>query len=249
MKFVIFRNSKFCVLACVVCNLIQLSNSLHVDILLIGGVGDLASKYLWQGFYNYYFDKFNSGNSFSFYGIARHEQQKGEIILSSLLDRVVKCDDQTQETCRDARNNFIKNTKYIQLKREEQYASFCNGLKSSDSYGRLFYLSVPPSAYSVITKSINLHCRIHNMTDKSWLRVVLEKPFGNDKVSAESLATLLSQELNEHEIYRVDHYLGKPIVKQILPLRFVVTSRFCLWKSSLVLMFIVHVSNYVFCWV
>eukprot|EP00051_Salpingoeca_urceolata_P005908 m.78672 g.78672 ORF g.78672 m.78672 type:complete len:264 (-) comp14593_c0_seq5:143-934(-) len=82
--------------------------------------------------------------------------------------------------------------------------------------GRIFYFSVPPFAYVGLANNVNKHCR----PDKpAWLRVAIEKPFGSDLTSAQEMASDLSAILAEDELFRVDHYLGKRGVKQIIPFR------------------------------
>lgn len=83
--------------------------------------------------------------------------------------------------------------------------------------GRLVYLSIPPSSYAKTSKYVNKYLR--PKVGRPWFRVVLEKPFGRDLESAKKLAKELEGYYDENEIYRIDHYLGKAVVKQILPFR------------------------------
>ena len=82
----------------------------------------------------------------------------------------------------------------------------------------LFYLATPPSMYGVITanlKAVNL------TTEKAgWRRIIIEKPFGYDLESAIALNAELLENIREHQIYRIDHYLGKETVQNILVTRF-----------------------------
>ncbi|WP_172372886.1 glucose-6-phosphate dehydrogenase [Sporosarcina jiandibaonis] len=77
---------------------------------------------------------------------------------------------------------------------------------------RLFYLSVAPQLVEVITSNLNKNGI--NRT-KGWRRLVVEKPFGSDLKSAQQLNKKLSEAFNEVEIYRIDHYLGKPMVQNL----------------------------------
>ncbi|HEY3835553.1 MAG TPA: glucose-6-phosphate dehydrogenase [Bryobacteraceae bacterium] len=82
-----------------------------------------------------------------------------------------------------------------------------------------FYLAVSPMFFAEIVKQLgaaNLHCE----TDHIWRRVVIEKPFGNDLESARSLNREILKTLAEKQIYRIDHYLGKETVQNILVFRF-----------------------------
>ena len=82
----------------------------------------------------------------------------------------------------------------------------------------LFRSSTPPSLYGVIPQnlsSINL-----NKEDDGWKRVIIEKPFGYDLQSAEELNKSLNKNWQEHQLYRIDHYLGKETVQNLLVTRF-----------------------------
>ncbi len=82
----------------------------------------------------------------------------------------------------------------------------------------LFYLSTPPSAYSHVIN--NLIIKNLNTENSGYRRIIIEKPFGNDQQSSIELNKLLSSGFNENQIYRIDHYLGKETVQNILVSRF-----------------------------
>jgi glucose-6-phosphate 1-dehydrogenase len=83
---------------------------------------------------------------------------------------------------------------------------------------RLFYLATPPNAFLPISRELG---RTGMLAENgSWRRLVIEKPFGTDLVSARALNGELQKLLDEHQIYRIDHYLGKETVQNILVLRF-----------------------------
>jgi glucose-6-phosphate 1-dehydrogenase len=84
---------------------------------------------------------------------------------------------------------------------------------------RLFYLATPPNAFAPISRELGrtgLLCEEKN----AWRRLVVEKPFGTDLASARALNAELLKIVDEHQIYRIDHYLGKETVQNILVLRF-----------------------------
>ena len=83
---------------------------------------------------------------------------------------------------------------------------------------RLFYLATPPSAFMPISKELGRTGMLKE--NGSWRRLVIEKPFGTDLASARALNTELLKLMDEHHIYRIDHYLGKETVQNILVLRF-----------------------------
>ncbi len=91
------------------------------------------------------------------------------------------------------------------------------GLNIEANY--IFYLATPPSLYGIIPGSL-AETGLVSEKDGSWKRVIIEKPFGSDYKSALELNSTLLQCLGEHQIYRIDHYLGKETVQNLLVTRF-----------------------------
>ena len=85
---------------------------------------------------------------------------------------------------------------------------------------RLFYLSVAPSFFPLIIKNLHAAGLIHPPQGAVWSRVIIEKPFGHDLESARQLTATVREVLDESQIYRIDHYLGKETVQNILSFRF-----------------------------
>jgi glucose-6-phosphate 1-dehydrogenase len=83
---------------------------------------------------------------------------------------------------------------------------------------RLFYLATPPDAFLPISRELGRTGMLKE--NSAWRRLVVEKPFGTDLSSAQRLNEELQKLLDEHQIYRIDHYLGKETVQNILVLRF-----------------------------
>ena len=85
---------------------------------------------------------------------------------------------------------------------------------------RLFYLSVAPSFFPLIVNNLHAAGLIHPPHGAVWSRVIIEKPFGHDLASARALTVSVREVLDESQIYRIDHYLGKETVQNILSFRF-----------------------------
>ena len=83
---------------------------------------------------------------------------------------------------------------------------------------RLFYLSTPPSTYEAIIS--NIEAAGLNKSVNGWTRVIIEKPFGQDLQTAIQLNNVVSKVLSEDQVYRIDHYLGKETVQNVLVFRF-----------------------------
>jgi glucose-6-phosphate 1-dehydrogenase len=84
---------------------------------------------------------------------------------------------------------------------------------------RLFYLATPPNAFAPISRELG-RTGLLREENGAWRRLVVEKPFGTDLASAKALNAELLKIVDEHQIYRIDHYLGKETVQNILVLRF-----------------------------
>jgi glucose-6-phosphate 1-dehydrogenase len=84
---------------------------------------------------------------------------------------------------------------------------------------RLFYLATPPTAFAPIVRELGRTGMLKE-DGSAWRRLVIEKPFGTDLASASVLNNELLRIVDEHQIYRIDHYLGKETVQNILVLRF-----------------------------
>jgi len=85
---------------------------------------------------------------------------------------------------------------------------------------RLFYLSTPPSVYEPIISRLGTAGLVAPARKQSWTRVVIEKPFGSDLQSAHKLNDHVLSVFNEDQVYRIDHYLGKETVQNVLVFRF-----------------------------
>ena len=87
--------------------------------------------------------------------------------------------------------------------------------KRGTAGNRLYYLAVPPAAFETIVSELG-----ERRGDDGWTRLIVEKPFGHDHASAEALNAMLKRWFGEHEVFRIDHYLGKETVQNMLALRF-----------------------------
>ena len=157
----------------------------HTDFIIVGGTGDLARKYLWDGALDLFVHNYNENTTFSFYAAARVPQNSGDEALQEIMQDT-QCG-VNDKKCHHLRPQFMGSVKYIQLKTPKQYEELCQNFTSKDDEKEqweiktIFYLSVPSSAYESVAKNIHDNCRHDGKAD---LKVVLEKPFGSDKKSA-----------------------------------------------------------------
>jgi glucose-6-phosphate 1-dehydrogenase len=123
--------------------------------------------------------------------------------------------------------NFEEGISYVSgdFSAPEAYAGLAEELDRLDrerntSGNRVYYLATPPSAYAEIACKLSEHGLVHSIHDECWTRLIVEKPFGHDLDSARELNETLLQYLAEDQIYRIDHYLGKETVQNMLAFRF-----------------------------
>ena len=113
----------------------------------------------------------------------------------------------------------------MELDKPEDYKKLAKTLK--DDRIRVFYLAIPPSIYGEVAQHLGDKKCVNNNT-----RVVVEKPLGHDLKSAEHILDQLAKTFKEEQTYRIDHYLGKETVQNIMALRFGNTILEPLWKNT-----------------
>ncbi len=104
---------------------------------------------------------------------------------------------------------------YLQATESKEYTQLKPLLKPYD--GRFFYLATPPTMFHLITENLHQHALIEKTNHHH--RCAYEKPFGENSSTAQVLNQLLHESLDEKQIYRVDHYLAKPLIQQLIKLR------------------------------
>jgi len=207
----------------------------HYNIVLIGALGSLARKYLWKALFTVFKQRYSDLVHFRIYAAERTGEDDGRRKVSRLLLGLVNCelDAGVDAKCSEMKRKFIEAVQYQRLKTERDFISLSDllyentqsmygiepGAPVTYEHGRLIYMAISPSAYAVTAKYVNSYLRPR--IGRPWMRIVLEKPFGHDLNSAKALAKDLSSYFNESEIYRIDHYLGKATVSEMLPFRYV----------------------------
>ncbi|ETO30078.1 glucose-6-phosphate 1-dehydrogenase, partial [Reticulomyxa filosa] len=116
----------------------------------------------------------------------------------------------------DDDKSFIKFAEYLNAVEKEKIALMSLSCDVSES-NRLFYFATPPNVFTDLSKNIKKHLSGNH---KGWTRVIVEKPFGEDLKSCDDLLRAMGEHLKENQIYRIDHYLAKEMVQNMLVLRF-----------------------------
>jgi glucose-6-phosphate 1-dehydrogenase len=121
----------------------------------------------------------------------------------------------------DVARSVAKRIHYIagELDSPELYRRLAERLRETGADGVLFYLAIPPSVYASVAERLG-EAGLSKPQPHGWRRVIVEKPFGVDLESARSLNAVLHQYFDEEQIFRIDHYLGKETVQNLLVFRF-----------------------------
>src|SRR3989344_760998 len=123
--------------------------------------------------------------------------------------------------------DFSDSADYLSLKNSIQSVS---GQKC-ELCNRIFYLAVPPSLFETITSNLQ-KMKLDTGQKESFVRVMFEKPFGNDLRSAKELNKEITRTFDESQIFRIDHYMAKELVQNMLVLRFANSIFEPLWNKE-----------------
>ncbi|HEY5944294.1 MAG TPA: glucose-6-phosphate dehydrogenase, partial [Kofleriaceae bacterium] len=193
-------------------------------IVIFGATGDLAGRKLAPALYNLMLDN-TLPDPTVIIGVARNEMDKAAF-AEHLHAKVTEFSRQLVQPASWQKfagmvdfvaGDFAEDKPYLALKQHLESA------KATTKGNRMFYLATPPSVFQTVMQKLHQHGLIERAVQKNGTpacRVIVEKPFGRDLKSARDLNELISGYLHESQIYRIDHYLGKETVQNILVLRF-----------------------------
>lgn len=203
----------------------------HVSIVVFGASGDLAKKKTFPALFGLY----REGQLPPHVNIIGYARSKLDI--EELRDRIkqnLKLDDEKASSKVDG---FLQLISYIAgpYDEPEGYENLEKAIQEYDSKNnvenseRLFYLALPPSVFTSVGAHIKKYCY---PKENGRLRLIVEKPFGHDLESARQMQKDLAPLFTEDELYRIDHYLGKEMVKNLLVLRFGNAMFSGIWNSK-----------------
>jgi glucose-6-phosphate 1-dehydrogenase len=197
-------------------------------IVIFGAGGDLTRRKLIPALYSLARDKILP-KDFALLGVAREAWD--DDAFRAVLRKALEEADETGDLDEESWNWFSERCFYAagDFTTPEAYRAVANHLNAIESKdpqrekNRLFYLAIPPSVFQPTLEHLSssgLAPKIPSSSDRPWVRIVIEKPFGRSLETAEALNRLVLDRYAEHQIYRIDHYLGKESVQNILVFRF-----------------------------
>ncbi|HEY2724902.1 MAG TPA: glucose-6-phosphate dehydrogenase, partial [Pseudonocardiaceae bacterium] len=205
-------------------------------LVIFGVTGDLARKKLMPAIY----DLANRGllpPGFGLVGFARRDwedQDFGELVHDAVREHArtpfrQEVWDQLAEGIRFVSGSFDDDEAFDRLAATVAELDTVRGTGGNHA----FYLSIPPGMFPVVLKQLSRTGLAEQRGDQ-WRRVVIEKPFGHDLRSARELNEIVNDVFPEESVFRIDHYLGKETVQNILALRFANQFYEPIWNSHYV---------------
>jgi len=208
-----------------------------MTLILFGATGDLAKRKIFPALYNLYLDR-KLPEQFSIVGTGLQLITDAE--FQQNVKRSIHTFSRRNSEDDTLMHAFLAHIRYQQLDvlKGEGYQELKDLVEDRERQlsipdNRLFYLSVAPEFFDIIALNVK---ESGLGSTRGWKRLIIEKPFGRDLKSARELNQKLSQSFAEDEIYRIDHYLGKPMIQNLEALEFANPIINALWNNK-------HIAN------
>ncbi|MGA7918755.1 MAG: glucose-6-phosphate dehydrogenase [Candidatus Acidiferrales bacterium] len=192
-------------------------------IVMFGASGDLARRKLLPALYDLAFHECLAPR-FRLVGYARTAMSDDDFRKKAGEALPKGNEDGADES---KKSEFLNNLRYFNgdYNDPEAFRRLSQRLQELDGEGqlagnRLFYLATPPEVYEQVIGQLKNANLTKPASEKSWTRIIIEKPFGRDQASARELNSKVLVAFDENQVYRIDHYLGKETVQNMLVFRF-----------------------------
>jgi glucose-6-phosphate 1-dehydrogenase len=187
-------------------------------LVIFGASGDLTQRKLFPALYSLAFRRLLP-EQFAVVGVARSEETDDEF-RERMKEAVQK---HARDEFRDEIWELLANgmryvaTDFSDEAGLDRLAETVNEVDAERSTGgnRVYYLATPPSVFETVVRAVGKRRQA-----EGWTRLIVEKPFGHNRASARELNSVIEEYFEEREVFRIDHYLGKETVQNMLALRF-----------------------------
>ena len=202
-------------------------------VVIIGASGDLAHRKIIPSLFNLYQNN-TLPEPFLIVGCSRTKMDD-QAFRSKMRGAIDSKAGQAPKKC----DKFLQSLFYrpIEYDNAESYSDLSAFLDKTEKQrdlpkNRIFYLAIPPVLYETTAQMLGNAGLGEEPADGGWSRIVVEKPFGQDLASAKHLDEVLHQYFQEHQIFRIDHYLAKETVQNIILFRFANTVFEPVWNRN-----------------
>lgn len=205
-----------------------------LSIVIVGASGDLSRRKVFPALFALY-ARGLIPKSLRMYGFARSEMD--DEAFREALGSHLKCEEIEAGACGLERHAFLSRCHYLSGQYGDANAFRALDRKMRELEGgrtsnRLFYFAIPPGVFLETSRALGAAGLVRSAEDEPWARVVIEKPFGRDRASSDHLTKELSAVFVEDQIFRIDHYLGKEVIQNLLVLRFANTIFEPIWNRK-----------------
>ena len=199
-----------------------MSDKNRLGIVVVGASGDLAQTKVIPALFALYCQHFLP-DDFHIYGLARTEMDHAT--FRKKIAENLTCRYAPGESCADRTEEFLQRCYYChgQYSSSDSFLDLFELMRQVEGVGtlnRIFYMAIPPSVFQDVARALGNSGLVACDDSDSWSRIVVEKPFGRDRESSDQLVTEMQTVFTEEMTYRIDHYLGKEIVQNMMVLRF-----------------------------
>lgn len=194
----------------------------RLGIVVVGASGDLAQTKVIPALFALYCQHFLP-EDFHIYGLARTDMNHAA--FRRKVAENLTCRYAPGESCSDRTEEFLQRCYYCQ----GQYSSsdsfldlfeLMREVEGASPINRIFYMAIPPAVFQDVAQALGDSGLVACDDSQGWSRLVVEKPFGRDRESSDRLVRDMQMVFTEEMTYRIDHYLGKEIVQNLMVLRF-----------------------------
>jgi glucose-6-phosphate 1-dehydrogenase len=194
----------------------------RLSIVVVGASGDLARRKIFPALFALYCQGFLP-QRFLVFGFARSLLSDTE--FRAKIMEYLTCRYTPGESCSQLMDEFLGKCCYVSgsYDSRDSFLDLYQVMQEAEGgagANRFYYLAIPPSVFLDVAHAIGDAGLVSCGMDEPWSRVVIEKPFGRDRTSSDQLTRALGEVFTEDQTYRIDHYLGKEVIQNLLVLRF-----------------------------
>jgi glucose-6-phosphate 1-dehydrogenase len=207
-----------------------------LTIVVVGASGDLARKKVFPALFALFCQDFLP-QQFQIVGFARTPMSRDDF-----RERVIEhltCRYAPEQRSPERMDEFLSRCWYVsgQYDSVDAYLDVYACMRGFEEPGhtrRVYYMAIPPFLFLPVAHALGKSGLVNCDPEDTWPRAVIEKPFGTDRQSSDKLVADMAQVFTEHQTFRIDHYLGKEVIQDLIALRFANRIFAPLWSKNFI---------------